>query len=165
MVQIRSATQTDIPAIIDITQQVWPPTYLHIIGPQQLQYMIELFYSPKALQQQMNGGHHFVIATVSGITAGFASWSLIDPGIWKLHKLYVLPSRQGSGIGKAIIQHIVTAIQSVAQNAELRLNVNRNNTPAINFYFNNGFTHLADEDIDIGNGYYMNDHIFYLTIP
>ncbi len=165
MIHIRKATSSDFPAIINITEQVWPPTYLHIIGPTQLRYMIDLFYNTTALQQQMDNGHHFIVATDGANTVGFASWSLIAPSTWKLHKLYVRSSQQGRGTGKALIHHIIAAIQVQGQPMQLQLNVNRNNTPAIHFYHKYGFHHLADEDIDIGNGYFMNDHILYLTIP
>jgi ribosomal protein S18 acetylase RimI-like enzyme len=165
MTHIRKADSNDITAIIDITQQVWPPTYLHIIGAAQLRYMLDLFYNPAALQQQMDNGHQFIVALQEGQPVGFASWSLIAANTWKLHKLYVLPSQQGRGTGKALIQHIINAIVSQGVPAQLRLNVNRNNHPAIAFYQKFGFALLADEDIDIGNGYYMNDHILYLPIP
>lgn len=165
MTRIRPADSNDIAAIIDITQQVWPPTYLHIIGAVQLQYMIDLFYSPAALQQQMDNGHNFVVAINNSQPVGFASWSLIAPNTWKLHKLYVLTSQQGLGTGKAMIQHIISTIQSKGHSANLRLNVNRNNHPAIHFYQKYGFSHFADEDIDIGNGYYMNDHVLQIAIP
>jgi ribosomal protein S18 acetylase RimI-like enzyme len=38
------------------------------------------------------------------------------------------------------------------------LNVNRNNK-ALGFYQKFGFVILREEDIDIGNGYFMNDYI------
>ena len=41
---------------------------------------------------------------------------------------------------------------------KLSLNVNRQNQAA-HFYQKAGFSITATEDIDIGNGYYMNDYI------
>jgi len=46
----------------------------------------------------------------------------------------------------------------------LRLNVNRNNHVAKAFYEKAGFHHFMEEDIDIGNGFFMNDHVLELTI-
>ncbi|MGZ8545109.1 MAG: GNAT family N-acetyltransferase, partial [Flavisolibacter sp.] len=40
----------------------------------------------------------------------------------------------------------------------LRLNVNRNNS-ARSFYEKLGFEMIGEEDIDIGNGYFMNDYV------
>ena len=47
---------------------------------------------------------------------------------------------------------------------KLRLNVNIHNTPAINFYEKYGFHKAYDEDIDIGNGFFMNDHVYELEV-
>jgi ribosomal protein S18 acetylase RimI-like enzyme len=45
----------------------------------------------------------------------------------------------------------------------LQLNVNRNN-PAKIFYEKLGFAVLNEEDIDIGNGYFMNDYVMQKMI-
>ena len=160
---IYPATTTHIPAIREITMQVWPPTYTPIIGKQQVAYMIGLFYAPAALEKQMEQGHRFILCYSEGKALGFAAWSEIEPGIFKLHKLYVRTNQQGKGIGRALLEYIVTEIKKENATA-LRLNVNIHNSPAINFYKKSGFTHYKDEDIDIGKGYFMNDHILELKI-
>jgi len=43
----------------------------------------------------------------------------------------------------------------------LQLQVNRNNI-AVNFYKKHGFKIIAEEDFDIGNGYFMNDYVMEL---
>ena len=53
----------------------------------------------------------------------------------------------------------------MAENARsLLLNVNRHNK-AISFYKKYGFDIIAEEDIDIGNGYYMNDYVMEKKLP
>ena len=42
---------------------------------------------------------------------------------------------------------------------ELRLQVNRQNFKAINFYFKMGFVIECVADFDIGDGYFMNDFV------
>ena len=49
------------------------------------------------------------------------------------------------------------------QAAQLELNVNRKNK-AINFYKKYGFTILKEEDIDIGEGYFMNDYVMGMEV-
>ena len=46
----------------------------------------------------------------------------------------------------------------------LELNVNRLNS-AINFYKKLGFEIIQEEDIDIGNGFFMNDYVLSLQLP
>jgi ribosomal protein S18 acetylase RimI-like enzyme len=163
MLSISNATITDIPIIRDITAEVWPPTYVPIIGEQQVAYMIGLFYAPEELKKQMSSGHRFIICYSDGLPVGFASWSEIATRIFKLHKIYILTGQQGKGIGKAMIAHVVSEIRKEAATA-LRLNVNRYNSSAIAFYERMGFAHYLDEDIDIGNGFFMNDHVLELPV-
>jgi len=47
----------------------------------------------------------------------------------------------------------------IQNNRPIRLQVNRKNYKAINFYFKNGFTIESVGDFDIGGGYYMNDFV------
>jgi diamine N-acetyltransferase len=162
--EIKKAFISDIPLIIELTKRVWPQTYVPIIGAEQVAYMLDIFYSPAVLQKQMEElGHQFVICYADTEPVGFASWSPIDNLVYKLHKLYVLPDCQGSGIGRQLIAHIARDIS--AQGASvLLLNVNRYNYNAIAFYEKNGFEHYRDEDIDIGHGYFMNDHVLSLKV-
>jgi ribosomal protein S18 acetylase RimI-like enzyme len=41
----------------------------------------------------------------------------------------------------------------------MRLQVNRKNVKAINFYFKNGFVIEDAKDFDIGSGYFMKDFV------
>jgi len=79
------------------------------------------------------------------------------PGTAKKHKLYVLPECQGAGLGKKLIG-VVAATALVDGNTRITLNVKRDN-PAINFYKKMGFVITANEDIDIGEGYQLQDYI------
>ena len=148
----------DIPLIRELAMRVWPQTYTHIVGEEQVAYMLQLFYSPEALQQQMLRGDEFIICNDDDGPVGFAAWAENEPGIAKLHKLYVVSSQQGKGVGKAMIGHIANELTAQGTTT-IRLNVNRYNYPAIAFYEKAGFTRYLDEDIDIGNGYFMNDHV------
>lgn len=126
--------------------------------------MIGLFYAPEALQKQMEINHHsFILCYDNETPVGFASYSDTGEGNFKLHKLYVLPVCQGKGAGKFMIDHIVLDIKNKGGVA-LILNVNRFNAAAIAFYKKVGFRLVVNEDIDIGDGYFMNDHIFGLAV-
>jgi ribosomal protein S18 acetylase RimI-like enzyme len=155
---IRDADLEDIPTIGYLAQQIWPGTYQEILGIAQLQYMMDLIYSPDSLQQQMvKQKHHFLVVELDEEPVGFASYSpLKEEGIYKLHKLYVHPKIQGKGIGKTLVDYIVDQLPRKAR--ALRLNVNRHNK-AKNFYEKIGFSIVKEEDIDIGNQYFMNDYV------
>jgi GNAT superfamily N-acetyltransferase len=158
------ADTSHIPLIRDLTMQVWPQTYTPIIGADQVAYMLDRFYNPDALSAQMNEqGHQFIIGEVDGKPAAFASYSEVEPGVFKLHKLYTTLAAQGKGLGRALVDYIVADIRVKNANM-LRLNVNIHNHAAKKFYARYGFRHLLDEDIDIGSSFFMNDHVLCLDI-
>ncbi len=126
--------------------------------------MIDLFYAPAHLIEQMADGHRFLIGYDEAVPVAFASYSLVASETYKLHKLYIRLSMQGKGAGKAMLQHIINDIKQSDATVRLLLNVNRFNTPAIAFYKKMGFSVLHDEDIDIGSGYFMNDYVMYYDV-
>jgi len=156
---LRFADVHDINTIGFLAQQIWPATYKNIFSTDQIIYMMDLFYSPSSLKKQLKDDKHtFVLIEDGEGSMGFASYSEINPnGIYKLHKIYVLPALQGKGIGKAMIDFIVESIKPNGAKA-LRLNVNRN-TKARSFYERLGFSVIQEEDVDIGNSYFMNDFV------
>jgi GNAT superfamily N-acetyltransferase len=155
----RFADIHDINTIGFLAQQIWPSTYKNILPAEQIRYMMDLFYSPASLKKQMREEKHTFLLIEDGEGAlGFASYSKINSaGVYKLHKIYVLQVLQGKGIGKAIIDFIITNIRPLGGTA-LQLNVNRHNK-ARNFYERLGFTVIREEDIDIGGNYFMNDYV------
>ena len=136
---------------------VWPQTYAGILTPQQIDYMLEMMYSEAALRNQMTDGCQFIFIYEDEQPVGFASYQETKPGTWKLHKIYVLLTQQGKGTGKFMIDHIIEEI--LKQGAvSLELQVNRNNK-AKGFYEKLGFIEREIINLDIGNGYFMNDYV------
>ena len=157
LMSIRGAITSDIPLIRDLTYKIWPQTYSSILSKEQIDYMLNMMYSETALKQQMQQGHEFIILYSGNEPVGFASISQTAPATFKLHKIYVLPSQQGRGAGTYIIDQVIKAIKPRGATA-LQLNVNRQNN-AKGFYERSGFMVIGQEDIDIGNGYFMNDYV------
>ncbi len=158
MFRIVPAGIEDIPVIRSLAYSIWPIAYGNILSKDQMDYMLELFYSESSLQQQIQH-HQFLIINYNEQPVGFASFSLKESSgnIFKLHKLYVLTDHHGSGFGKTLLHEVVGQSKN-AGGKFLQLNVNRNNS-ALQFYLKNNFEILAEEDIDIGKGYFMNDYI------
>jgi GNAT superfamily N-acetyltransferase len=154
---IRPATFTDIPFIRDIAYKTWPSAYEDLLGKQQVEYMLNRFYSVDSLEDQIKNQHYFFLALKNYVPIGFTSFSEVYHGVYKLQKLYVLPNEQKTGVGQELLGTIETIARSRGA-AKLQLNVNRKNV-AKSFYVRNGFTIIDKADIDIGNGYYMNDYI------
>lgn len=153
----RPAVAADIPLIRTLANQVWPLTYEKILSRAQVIYMMRLIYSEASLRRQMETGHEFIIVYNAGIPVGFASYSELEPALFKLQKLYVLPNQQGRGTGRFLINEVISLVKNRGA-AALRLNVNRYNK-ARSFYEKIGFTVIKEEKIDIGNGFVMDDFV------
>ena len=78
-----------------------------------------------------------------------------------MHKIYVLPTRQGQGLGLQLLEAVEQAARQ-AHGAFLDLNVNRYN-PALAFYERRGFVRQREEDVPIGP-YFMNDFVMRKTL-
>lgn len=157
MIAVQKVGAEAIPLIKNLANIIWPATYSQLITPQQVDYMMELIYSSSSLQKQIAKGHQFIMAYDEDKPVAFASYSGKEnsPSIYKLHKIYILPNQQGKGIGKQLVNYI---IQDIGPATALQLNVNRSNK-ALQFYQKLGFKIIAEEDIDIGNEFYMNDYV------
>ncbi|MCE7068428.1 GNAT family N-acetyltransferase [Dyadobacter sp. CY326] len=154
---IKHATVEDIPLIIKIQEQTWEPTYREILTKEQIDFMFEKIYSADSLKKQFTEEqHHFLILLNDGIPEGFSSVSADEPETFKLHKIYVLPSTQGTGAGKFLLAATEDYVKETG-GKKLLLNVNRYNK-AKGFYEKMGFVTIGEKDIPIGP-YWMNDYI------
>ena len=147
----------DIPLIRDLTFRIWPQTYAAILSKEQIEYMLEMMYSEASLQKQMREGSQFIFVYDDKEPVGFAAYFQKEPSVFKLDKIYILPSQQGKGTGKFLLEHILEEIKKKDATA-LQLQVNRFNK-ARSFYEKLGFTVIDEADFDIGNGYFMNDYV------
>lgn len=163
MYTIRNATITDIPLIRELVFQVWPQTYRGLLSDAQIDYMLEMMYSETSLREQMEDGSRFIIIDEDSKPVGYAAFQEIEPSIFKLHKIYVLPSQQGKGTGRYMIEYITGEIAKEGASA-LQLQVNKRNR-ARYFYEKLGFRLVREFKVDIGSGYYMDDYLMELSLP
>ncbi len=159
---ILEAKKEQLSIIKDLAFLIWPIAYGKILSKNQLDYMLDKFYSISFLENQMNTGQIFLLAENDGVFNGFASYELnCIENKTKIHKLYVVPNIQGIGIGKKIVDYIKLESQK-NNNSGIFLNVNRFNT-AIEFYEKQNFIISESVNIEIGNGFLMEDFVMELT--
>ena len=148
----------------DLAHRIWPDTFKEILSPEQLIFMLNWMYSIETLRHQMSNGHRFFAIKEDQVPLGFIGIESNYPtqGQLKIHKLYVLPSQQGKGLGKQLIDYVAQLAKEQQINL-LTLNVNRFNK-AVDFYTHIGFSIAFEENIDIGNGYLMEDYVMNYEI-
>jgi ribosomal protein S18 acetylase RimI-like enzyme len=158
MIAIHKVGIEAIPQIIKHAKASWKPTYKDILSEAQMDYMLDRFYSPDALVNQIvEKQHRFIIAIDNNLHAGFASYSKENNSVYHLQKIYIKPTQQGKGIGKALLDFVIDDIKSKGAQY-IQLNVNRYNK-AVDFYKRLGFEIIEEVDVPIGNDYFMNDYI------
>ena len=163
-ITIRRATEDDIATIRDLAWCIFPHTYREILTPEQNDYMMEWMYSESSLRDQMAHGHQYLLAYDGSTAVGYVSVEQQDEHLFHLQKIYVLPERQGEGLGKKLFEAAIRLIKSQHPGpCAMELNVNRNNR-AVTFYERMGMHKDRSGDFDIGHGFYMNDYIMRMEL-
>lgn len=159
MITITKATTDDFGTIQDIAYKTWPIVYGEILSTAQLEYMLQAFYSVETLiDNTVNKGHHFILASAGELCLGFASfqYNYLNKKVTRLHKIYLLPEAQGKGVGKLLVDAVVNYAVSNGSTV-ISLNVNRFNK-ALSFYEKLGFEIVGEEDIALEHGYLLEDY-------
>ncbi|MCP9755042.1 GNAT family N-acetyltransferase [Lacihabitans sp. CCS-44] len=162
--EIRKAQTKDIPSIQKIAFDTWPSAYGDILEQSQIDYMLDLMYNLEVLEKQMNESQTFLIIKDEELDLAFISFetNYDNQPQTKIHKIYISPAAQGKGLGKILIEE--TERQAINKRNEcILLNVNRQNKARF-FYEKLGFKIAYSEDIEIGNGYLMNDFVMVKEI-
>jgi ribosomal protein S18 acetylase RimI-like enzyme len=164
MILIQNNNDDNFTSIRAIAEEVWPIAYGEILSQKQLNYMMEMMYSVESLQRQAASNTIFILAIDNDIPVGFASYEFDydETSKTKIHKIYILSTQQGKGLGRILIDYIADEARKNNQQG-LLLNVNKNNV-AIEFYRKLGFSISSEEVIHIGQGYVMDDFIMELSI-
>jgi GNAT superfamily N-acetyltransferase len=157
--EIVRAAHNDISRIQSVAHITWPETFKVILTSGQIEYMLNWMYSYDALSKTIDDPNQsFWLFVEDGRTFGFAGIEHHYQGrsATKLHKIYVLPDAQGKKVGQQLMERVKEEALK-AGSEELLLNVNRYNK-ATGFYERLGFRIVGEENIDIGNGYLMEDY-------
>lgn len=151
--------------IQDLAHAIWPSAYREILSKEQLEYMLTKFYSIQELEKQLIEKQHvfYLVTNNFNQPQGFVSYELnAIPNKTKIHKIYILPETQGTGLGKKLISLVKEKALENNQRV-IFLNVNKYNKAKF-FYEKLGFIIAKEEVIDIGNNYVMDDFIMEIHI-
>ena len=155
-IQLRKATVNDIPLIAAMASKIWKAYYPTIITHEQIDYMLDKFYSASSMSEQMNDGQDFYLIQLDNNSVGYCSVTKQNEGEYFLNKYYIDPNEHRKNIGESSFLQLLELLPDLNT---IRLTVNRSNFKSINFYFKLGFIIEEVKDFDIGNNYFMNDFI------
>ncbi|MDA9169101.1 MAG: GNAT family N-acetyltransferase [Crocinitomicaceae bacterium] len=164
MIEIVQLGKEEIFLVHKLAHDIWPKAFRNIISSDQINYMLDWMYDINTLEEQVQTGHLFYVVKEDGVAKGFIGLepNYPDIEILRIHKFYVLPECQGKGMGRVLFNKAVDVAFDLDLST-LHLNVNRFN-PSVEFYKHLGFKVVAEEDIDIGRDYFMEDYIMELNL-
>ena len=114
----------DIPALVDLEE---------ILFPGDAPWSWEMFAS------ELEAGNHYVVhRDDDGVIDGYAGLAIIGDEA-EVHTIGVRPDAQGSGLGRRLLQQLLSA----AGDRRLLLEVRTDNVAAIALYTSEGFTTLG----------------------
>jgi diamine N-acetyltransferase len=156
MLQLKKATNADLPIIENLARDIWQDHYVPMIGQAQVDYMLARFYSAEAIAKQTEEGQVFWMILKDNHPEGYIAISKKEDGSYFLNKFYLSTALQGRGIGATIFSEILHLYRDCST---IRLQVNKKNYKSINFYFKVGFIIESLLVLDIGEGFVMDDFI------
>ncbi len=161
--EVRHLSKDELWQVRELALEIFPITYKEIVEQEQIDYMMDLFYTPENLRKQFESGQVFLIIYSEGKASGYASYTpLSENGEYKLNKIYVDTRLQGKGLGRSLLSDVISRVGK-AGGKSLQLNVNRFNK-AVGFYKSMGFVLMKEELLDIGRGYFMDDYVMELSL-
>lgn len=151
--------------ILALAELVWKPTFSKILSADRLEYLFGLMYDPEKLRSQLSDtSQHYYLLAYGDEEIGYSQLCFYKDWV-KLEKLYVLETMQGKGCGLYLLRSMLS--EAIRHSIfELRLQVNRGNKKAIEFYHKFGFRTIASRDFNVGGGHYMEDfEMSYIATP
>lgn len=135
-VVIRTATGDDLDGIVRVGHETWRDTYEPIAGPEYVEMGLAKWWTADAVIPGIRVGRTLV-ADDAGTVVGMASYGSQDEQL-VLWKLYILPAHQGRGIGRRLLDEVVTRATQLGH-TELHVSYLAGNEQAGRFYERNGF--------------------------
>lgn len=152
-----------IDEVIQLAREIWTEHYTPIIGPEQVEYMLNTYHSREAIAREIReNNYQYYLIRKNDIAIGYIGFR-IDRGELFLSKIYVHSSQRGLGTGRAAMEFI-KGIAREQGAATIHLTVNRFNSDTIAAYEKFGFIKTGEVCNDIGQGFFMDDYTMELKL-
>ncbi|SMC76675.1 GNAT family N-acetyltransferase [Moheibacter sediminis] len=162
MIKLISVSVDLISTIQQLSREIWDEHYIKILSQEQIDYMLEKFYSTEKIKSEIEEGVLWEMLLDDERPIGYLVCKIESDKVY-ISKIYLKAETRGKGLGKLLLNR---AVESAKQNDKksIYLNVNKYNIDSIAFYERNGFVKIEEGVFDIGNGYVMDDFIMELKV-
>lgn len=141
-------------------REIWHEHYDGLIGPKQVDYMLEHFQSVPAITEQIAHDTVYLLAYWDREPAGYCAFKPEEAKMF-LSKIYIRRAFRRHRIATALFDQVQKA--SGGKSA-IYLTVNKHNSGSIEAYKKLGFAIVDQVVTDIGGGYVMDDYIMEKTL-
>ena len=153
---IRPARVADAPAIAAVCTRAARRAYVDLVTDDYLDRAIAHFHGVDRIRREVapaNGWFGFIVIEHAGQVVAVAGTGTHpqEPGVCELFTLYVDPSSQRIGLGRALVAHAITEAATFGAH-RLDVAVMPGNLPAIRFYESCGFTAAGERPIYAPHG-------------
>ena len=132
---IRHADAKDAEALSAMLIATWHATYDDLIGKSEVDAITARWHAPGVLAQQIADDSSLNLLACKGDSIVGHANAVPDADTVQLNRLYVHPDFHGSGVGSALLTHVIESYPA----QKLTLEVQENNAQAIAFYKAKGF--------------------------
>lgn len=143
-VMIRSATQEDLPTIVELQLEL--AEHHRELEPDNPRYQIEQGRWASLITQAFERrSSAFLVAVADDSVCGFVRFSLLDKpwGVGcEMETLIVARNARSQGVGRKLVEHAEAAARGAGARA-IRANVLSKSTRGQQFYIENGYSEIA----------------------
>jgi GNAT superfamily N-acetyltransferase len=149
-------SQSAILVTAKLAAVIWNEHYIPIIGQEQVNYMVNTFQSPDAIEKQIKDENYeyYLIYHLTEPSGYISIRKNVDELF--LSKFYVIKERRGTGLGKEGFRFIRQRAVDLGAKT-IKLTVNKYNINSIKAYEKMGFVNTGSLITDIGSGFVMDD--------
>ncbi|WP_028399928.1 GNAT family N-acetyltransferase [Ectobacillus panaciterrae] len=149
--KVRRMQAADIPDVQHIAKMSWYDTYEGMIPREVQDHFLDYAYSDEMMHRRVAHTLMFV-AEADGKIVGFANFPHVnEEKEMELSAIYLLPAYQEQGIGTALLE---AGLQAVQNAQKVYVNVESENQKGKRFYEARGFVQMHEFDDDF-HGYIL----------
>ena len=109
MLHFKRSSYQDIELLQSLAREIWTTCYPGIITLEQIEYMLDLMYSPDTIRKELGDGVIWEVMEYNNEPIGFISVTISSDKTAKLNKLYMKTNHHGKGLGQQALKHVVAA--------------------------------------------------------
>lgn len=152
----------DVFEVQSIANQLLPKTYNDIMSTEEIDYLVDVIYSKENINiTDKEDDVLYFVALDNNKLVGFVALYRVGPNLYRLSKIFVQSLKQNQGIGTMLFKSILDYFNNKYvknTNIIMELSLNCNNKTK-NFYESLGMVKVRDDNLDIGNGFILQQDV------